>query len=446
MMDKLHSIIDTLPFASRRREGRENTPIFKKELFSNPVVDIESKPVQLTRTPELGIYNDQLDWVNTTIKRTFFSRGNTGKNKLREWNSLLMAPLPHDRTSEIEKPDLTRARELIELNKIKSLQEDTIADVDRALSITRKLEDLENIGVQLIRNQHTVTVKFAGIPEMRSRNSEVIAPRSQGRDKPLAIHVGGYGNDPRGEGPAVQEIALNGQDVIGLGYPDSQTGIVNQEFADQVAGSPVLDAHAEYFKAVVRKIIEQYPGRKVELWGQSTGALVWATALNDPEFSELIQGVTFVHPAGSAEVPDQSFQFAAESLTLLGRPNRMLLYNYDVALKDRTGLPTNPHIVEENIKLRTEIWSEVKKRTRKDYSNLYTSAQVSTPNNKIYVIGQNDHVTRAYDASEKLSRSGMVLIDDGSGKHQDINTMADILIENIFAFRKTMNNLETIVN
>jgi len=434
MLEKVRLLINTLPI--KPDATKEITP-FNKELFRDPRVDLGNTPLPLTRLPELGAYNDNLDWLNEHVKKYFFTSGNTGKNKLREWHTLAMTP-QEIRPGNIEKPDLTRAREMIaldELNNLGKRESEGSRYSGDASRIVQQLEDLQEIGDQLVANQFTVSVSFKGIPEMLCRRTEVISPRNQGKDKPLVAYLGGIGNDPRSEDPAVQEIALHGRDVTGIGYVDAQTGIVNPKFADQVASSPVLDAHAEVAKAIVRKMIEANPGRQIELWGQSTGALVWATALNDPEFSKLIEGVVFIHPAGVADVTNQEGAFVAQIKTLFKRSKRMPLYNYVLSLKDRTGLPDDQAIIDANVLLRRQIWGYVEQRTSKDFSDLFVSAQVANPKKKLTLIGALDIVTEGIRSIHTLKKSGDVL-EDEYGDHQDINTMVDVVMKMIFDFLK----------
>lgn len=426
---------------------------FNKELFTNPEVTIDQNPLPLTRVPEIGLYNGLLNWIDKKVASYFSIAKKFGATKSEEWGSRLMtdeknivnkAPIQVENQADALRVDFMRNREIIELRKIGQEVEPSDGYSTKAAEIVRNLEAIDYNGDQYIRNERSIRVKFDGIGELTSRIVEInplkMIPREGvelgriHRDDPLICYLGGWGNDPRSEAPMLQEIALNGLDVVGIGYVDSQTGIPNEKFAEQVEASTGLEAHAEHMKAVVRELIKRNSGRKVQLWGQSTGALVWATALSDSEFAKVIDGAVFIQPAGAVDIENQASEYISESLTLAKRIKRAPLYSFVSGIKDRTGLPRDEKDIKNVANLRGRIWEQVTRRTNKR-SSTYDTAHTANDKNKYFYIGGKDTTTRGFDRFNDSFENGKIIFDP-EGLHQDSNTLPDTVVKKIIDAQK----------
>ncbi len=328
---------------------------------------IEKTPLNQKGLQEVGLWNGVLNVLDSAISRLpkhpfiqkfrmYAGSQLLKKPIVREENA---ADLSHLSTKELVKhhqenyssdlftPDFVRARRRLCINELLALPKDGNGAWDQQSDeVIRKMAYLDAIGYQMVTNQRKFTVHSKESGTVSSIATIIKSPveakngEASSSEKPLAIVASGYGNDFRGGATLATEIALSGQDVVHLSYPDSYHETeISDEFVNLVENSPGLTAHAEYFKAFVRELIKANPGRKIELWGQSTGSLVWATALSDRKFAELIDGAVLIHPAGSANVVNQKTEFVKAGKSVVSSLDRTGMYSWVVGATNPTDNP-----------------------------------------------------------------------------------------------------------
>ena len=439
---------------------------FNKELFAESKVVIPEKPLEFTAYPEQGLYNDALAWAvkkSNSIVDKFVGLGLVDvedaagfKIMSNEGEITDSAVVANTEEVKIDRPDQLRNRhhriykEIIEnLGEAPEDGAEKMAD-PQVLKLLEESRYLDQIADQTVRNQKDITVEFAGIGTVGCRAVEVISPvetEEEFNDRPLAIYIGGYGTEGASIMPMLYELPLNGLDVVGLGYPDSQSGILTEKFAQQVEQSGSLQAHAEMYKAVVKAYVEKYPGKPIQLWGQSTGALVIADMLSDPEFSGEISEAVLIGSAGAMEMSPvkQAVEYVAEVGALAGRIDRAPMYNYVVGLKDKPNSKEEIEAKKQHDVLMNRVWGEVRARTCKRQSS-YDTAKVAEGGKIFFVTGGKDKTTRDFERfnqesvreNEKSGSNQWVVLHNKDGRHQDTNTMADILVPKILEAKKKL--------
>jgi hypothetical protein len=306
------------------------------------------------------------------------------------------------------------------------------------LDYLKKAEDLANVVKQSLENQRDVVLESPEFGKVGCRVAEIMATSKNKEikpedDEPLIFYIGGYSTDIESIIPMLLELPLSGRDVIGAGYPDSQAGTVSQKFLDKVKESDSLEAHAKFYKEVVREFRKKYPGRKIELMGQSTGALIVADMLSDISFSDEVDRATIIGSAGSTEMSKsrQRREFVKEGSAM--PKDRWLSYSSVWGMNDRTGLDNDPVTMKMQKDLRGKVSSEVTSRTNRSQRS-YDSMRVKPGGKILIVTGGKDNVTKDYERFNEKTIVGhdqWELLHVPEGRHQDTNTYADIITKKI---------------
>lgn len=126
-------------------------------------------------------------------------------------------------------------------------------------------------------------------------------------------------------------LAEKGSRVISFDYPDSHLGKPQELFTQKVKESnnphePVdYNPHTTLFKEAIHQMVGQINSdgkeRKVTVYAYSTGCPILAEALNDPEFSKIVNIAVLLSPASAVDQSPVSlgWGFRSELLAILRR-------------------------------------------------------------------------------------------------------------------------------
>lgn len=310
-----------------------------------------------------------------------------------------------------------------------------------------RTEELEKIVKQSLENQREMVIDSPDLGRVGCRSVEILAKKKENipveDQEPLVIYIGGWGTDLESIIPMLLELPLNGRDVIGLSMPDSLAGILSDKFLEKAKASPSLEAHADFYKELVREIRKNNPGRKIELMGQSTGSLVVADMLNDNSFSDEVDRATLIASAGAVDMPKivQQVHYIFEGVGMLAR-KRSLMYSYVSGMSDRSGLETDEEEIKKQDELRSKVWDEVKARTPVTQKS-YDTMRVKEGGKILVVTGGKDQTTKDYERFNEATVKNsdqLEILHNPEGKHQDTNTLADVLVPKIEEKWKEIEN------
>lgn len=404
-------------------------------------LDVESvsigEVIPRSEVKEIGLYNGFFEWMNERMHKFALLGQKLGLRNDSAEAQRYMSPrskLPENTATsiEMERPDFLRAAQL-ELNQkvmTEIAQLPDGADMEREEKINHLMEEMKNldsISRQYLGNAREVKVKFKDLGEVSSEIVKIESPVEGSKKKRLVIYGGGYGTDKRGIAPAIQAIASLGRDVVGVTFPDSYNGTVTDRFADAVADSPGMEAHAAYFKAVVAKIKEENPDREIELIGNSTFAIAIADMCQDQKFVEEndIAAAVGVGAAGATEMTrmQQKLQYIGEVWELRKRRHGLTQYANVIGIRERAK-------DADQDRIRSRVWDQVMARTNVRLDT-YDKARVKDGGHFYFVTGGKDDVTKDYQRFTK-DIGQRIIVHNPEGKHQDANSDAMNLFRRLF--------------
>ncbi len=319
-----------------------------------------------------------------------------------------------------ERPMFLRKRRADILHQI-----ETSSDRSEKENLLAKAKALDEITAQYL-NQQDVSIRLPefGEESISARIAIVKAPEEfkteeDNKADPI-FFIPGISNDIECVNNVIAEIAMQGRDVITVGYPEGFSGHITEDFVKDVEQKSGVDAHAAFFKEVFNKVQKEF-GRPMEMWGLSMGAPITAKILNDPEYQEKVSQAVLLFPA-------QSVDMSSTSMTMGSAKEFNYLKNKTATLNWTVG--TNREVKTDQLKLRKKVLGiNVKKMLAKDES--WKTASVREGGVITVVSGLKDEITKSYQADEEFKNGDLRVIELPDAHHMTINIEPEEIIEKI---------------
>lgn len=277
----------------------------------------EVKPITLTEQPTGGLYEGFVESVNQKLPIV----GNlTRKDHIAGTDLDRPVPVRGERammTKELQTLKRTialeRKQRLKEWRAKKDGSEFPRFYETKLKEVSIKKSEFDDLARQFLENHHNVYVDFGNETGVQSSQVTFLEPpNAELKEKSMLlppIHlIGGWGVDTDSRMSTAMEIARQGRRVVLHGYLDSLYGSMTDVFAENVKNAGGVGPHASYFEKSVETVQRHLEGtkgwpkdEKIELWGDSMGALIGATMLQNKEFGEKVANAVFYGPAGSVK-------------------------------------------------------------------------------------------------------------------------------------------------
>lgn len=282
-------------------------------------------------------------------------------------------------------------------------------------------------------SQGEIKVNLPGMGEQMARYTVIEPPNERKKEdyaqKPPIVLIPGISNDLDSVGNLIEEIAYNGRQVVSIAMPDSFMGSVTNDFAKAVKDSPTLAPHTDFFRNAINNIVGQ--DGNIELWGHSTGAMVTAELLNDPEFQKRTTDAVLTSPVGVVDQSKFSVYYGnivSEGVGLVKNFSRAGTYSLTGGAKDKTA--------PENI-YRGDVFNAMVAKVTKKFP-LYGTMKVRDEGSIIVVSGEKDDVTKSRNAVEEFKKVPNVkVLPVPNGIHNTPILNADTIIPQIFSAQTT---------
>lgn len=287
--------------------------------------------------------------------------------------------------------------------------------------------------------QGEVKVNLPGLGEQIARYNMIEPPEgrrtSETDSKPTIILIPGISNDIDSVGNLEKEIPFNGRNIITIAMPDSFMGLVTEEFATAVKNVPDMTLHTEFFKNAINALAgNETP---IELWGHSTGAMIVAKLLNDPQFSERTTNAVLTSPAGSTEQSKLSSiwgNLGPEVVRLL-KSGETAKYSFTGGRKEDL-----PQQDAQTAKNRVRTFNAVIEKTIHRSSD-YDTMKVKEGGKIIVVSGDKDQVTKSRKSIEEFGQNPQAeVLSLPNGIHSTPITKAQVIVPEIFAKQQIGKN------
>ncbi len=386
--------------------GPELIPILK------PTVEVKP-PVQEVEEP--------VENLAEKFDRIFYAREMvTGKSSIKSKEN------PDER---IERPEFLRARRADLYKELRSLPKE---DKDGRRRIIKEAHLRDEITRQYLM-QSELSVTIPGLGEQRARCINITPPEplqtEETTSKPPVFLIPGISNDVDCVGNLVHELAMEGRQVIVVGYPESFKGQTTEAFADAVAQDEGYRPHADFFKAALDHFYKK--NEDIELWGLSTGAPIAETILEDPIFQQRVENAVLLCPASCVDQSVTSLKLGLlHDIGFMREPGTAASLSWTTESK-------TPREKDQK-ELRKKVFkSLLKKITKKlDY---WKGARVKEGGSIVVLSGQQDKVTKSSEAVDLFLENPQIrVIDLPDGYHATPGVEPEKVLPKIFETQKAV--------
>lgn len=215
------------------------------------------------------------------------------------------------------------------------------------------------------------------------------------------------------------ELALRGKKVIVIGYPESNMGVVTQQYTDKTEES--LRPQENFFSRAIQKIL---PEGNFELWAHSTGCPISARIASSYLLKDRVEKLALVAPIGCVDSSINKLIMGG----IVDVKNLITMSPPDVARYGLIGGSTG-EVDPEQQKMKAAIMNHVMKLIVKRLDEFEKISELDKCKTAVW-IGKKDTLTHASLATDSLRAQGAHVI-EGIGTHNRFVTHPEEVVEAI---------------